>query len=301
MLFHFLFHSFISCREYDSIINRLFMYIVGNCFVHAERRVEKHAFKAAKSLRASQTSNRGRGGRGRGSRASRGSRGGAGGRGALAGREGADSDDADVAANHEKDLSEHTVPQLRAMLREKGLPTSGLKSVLIDRVTAALMDNSASGGAHGTTEASVGAGLGGASSQDQAAASAAAGENTNGSAAPSASASGGIYIYYICNISMSTYMHNICKCIITFKHIYLYVRMNARTPYTILAIHASLFPPLFKSLFCSFSTPVPGTPSPPSPRSTLPGSSTPSVLQPSFPGYSNPSRVLQPLQNSWYP
>lgn len=162
------------------------MYIVGNCFVHAERRVEKHAFKAAKSLRASQTSNRGRGGRGRGSRASRGSRGGAGGRGALAGREGADSDDADVAANHEKDLSEHTVPQLRAMLREKGLPTSGLKSVLIDRVTAALMDNSASGGAHGTTEASVGAGLGGASSQDQAAASAAAGENTNGSAAASA-------------------------------------------------------------------------------------------------------------------
>ena len=40
--------------------------------------------------------------------------------------------------------------------------------------------------AHGTPEASVGAGLGGASSQDPAADSAAAGENTNGSAAASA-------------------------------------------------------------------------------------------------------------------
>ena len=51
-------------------------------------------------------------------------------------------------------LSKLTVPQLKEMLREKRLPVTGIKKVLLERVVAALaLDKSASGGATGDQSA----------------------------------------------------------------------------------------------------------------------------------------------------
>ena len=71
---------------------------------------------------------------------------------ALGGAAVVDSDE-DVVGD-EISLLKLTVPQLKEMLREKRLPVTGIKKVLLERVVAALaLDKSASGGATGDQSA----------------------------------------------------------------------------------------------------------------------------------------------------